>query len=585
MADDNNSRHRSSDAFDQEPTSPGGPRRDPLAELARMIGERDPFSEYSRRFHAQGASGPRVEPVPGYDTDPTPGYGDLRDGGLPVIAKPAESFDIDPAPRFGHEPGRDASGGAALRYGGQDSLMRSHDYPASAEWPNTSAAASSYSTDSCVPDSFVAPQDQPNPNEHHDDSGLYADSHHQPAIDDSRSDQLALDRAAYQLPPDDADMVPPLYPYDPGAGSIAPPHGNEFYHDTPKTSRRKGLLTVVAVLGLAVVGTAGAFGYRSFFHGATTSSPPPVIRASGEPSKIAAPPSNADSPVVKFSYDRFGDRDQNERLVERQEAPVEPQDIARTSVPRAVLLGAPINSGPSSVASSLGGTATTANPPSVLGEPRRVRTVPIRPDRPDPAANPQVVESQTKPAPAVSVAPLSRSTNMAATAPANPPLQVAPEPMEAAPRPAPSRAASSRPAARSASRPTPIPSPEPSANAPLSLSPDRVAQSPPNARAAAPLRTTSPPTRLASTPSAKGGYVVQVSSRRTEGEAEAAFRSLQARYSSVLGGHPHIIKRADLGSRGVYYRAMVGPFGSRHEAAELCGDLKAAGGDCIVQSN
>jgi len=30
----------------------------------------------------------------------------------------------------------------------------------------------------------------------------------------------------------------------------------------------------------------------------------------------------------------------------------------------------------------------------------------------------------------------------------------------------------------------------------------------------------------------------------------------------VLGSHAPLIKRADLGDKGVYYRAMVGPFGS-----------------------
>ena len=48
---------------------------------------------------------------------------------------------------------------------------------------------------------------------------------------------------------------------------MPPPHDDEFYDDAPRGGRRKGLLTVVAVLGLAVIGTAGAFGYRSLFSG------------------------------------------------------------------------------------------------------------------------------------------------------------------------------------------------------------------------------------------------------------------------------------------------------------------------------
>ena len=39
--------------------------------------------------------------------------------------------------------------------------------------------------------------------------------------------------------------------------------------------------------------------------------------------------------------------------------------------------------------------------------------------------------------------------------------------------------------------------------------------------------------------------------------------------------------RADLGEKGIYYRVRVGPFNDG-DAARLCGDLKAAGGDCIL---
>jgi cell division protein FtsN len=51
----------------------------------------------------------------------------------------------------------------------------------------------------------------------------------------------------------------------------------------------------------------------------------------------------------------------------------------------------------------------------------------------------------------------------------------------------------------------------------------------------------------------------------------------------VLGSQPHQIRKADLGSKGVYYRAMVGPFSNREQAVQLCSSLKQAGGDCVVQ--
>jgi hypothetical protein len=78
-----------------------------------------------------------------------------------------------------------------------------------------------------------------------------------------------------------------------------------------------------------------------------------------------------------------------------------------------------------------------------------------------------------------------------------------------------------------------------------------------------------------------GGYAVQVASERSENEAQAAFRMLQAKYPKRLGDRAVIIRRADLGAAGTYYRALVGPLRSADEAKRLCSGLKAAGADCI----
>lgn len=86
-------------------------------------------------------------------------------------------------------------------------------------------------------------------------------------------------------------------------------------------------------------------------------------------------------------------------------------------------------------------------------------------------------------------------------------------------------------------------------------------------------------------PARGGGYAVQISSRRSEAEARAAFRSLQAKYPRQLGGRHEFIRRADLGTKGVYYRALVGPFASAQEAENLCSSLRSAGGSCLIQRN
>jgi hypothetical protein len=98
-----------------------------------------------------------------------------------------------------------------------------------------------------------------------------------------------------------------------------------------------------------------------------------------------------------------------------------------------------------------------------------------------------------------------------------------------------------------------------------------------------------PPARTAALPSsaegAGGGFVVQLSSQKTESEAQSSFRSLQAKFPDELGSRQPIIRRADLGSKGVFYRTMIGPFGSAHEASQFCATYKAAGGQCVVPNN
>ena len=77
---------------------------------------------------------------------------------------------------------------------------------------------------------------------------------------------------------------------------------------------------------------------------------------------------------------------------------------------------------------------------------------------------------------------------------------------------------------------------------------------------------------------------VQVSSQKSEAEAQAAFRAMQAAYPNVLASRHAVIRRADLGSKGIYYRAQIGPV-SVQQADRLCNDLKAVGGQCFLQYN
>jgi hypothetical protein len=596
MADDNNSRYRSNDPYGRGP-APTSPANDPLAELARLIGRNDPFAEFGRepRPPAPRDTGPRYnDPPQAYGSEPAPRPGDeppLRFGSDPAphYNDPPQAYGSEPASRFGGEPlpgfGSDPApqyndppqpygSEPAARFGADDAPRYGNDQPAPDDWLGGAARAEPYPP----ADPFTLPL--PKAVERHDDAQGFEGTHSGPALEINPPDRSGFDPAGVEPAPEPPPFAPPLYPHEPGVGSMPPPHDDEFYDDAPRSNRRKGLLTVAAVLGLAVIGTAGAFGYRNFFGGSGASSPPPVIRASGAPSKVAPPPSKTDQTASKFSYDRFSDRGKDERVVVRQEKPVDAQDMAqssmaRTTLPAASTAGLPGKPSPGKsspgMPSNAGGSAA-ANPPSALGEPRRVRTVPIRPEEPDVAT------------PAQPAALPPRQARVAAVAPVNAPTQLEPPPAAAPARPpAAARATSTRTVPQ---RPSPAAPAAPAANAPLSLSANSSNSSSALPPPSAPPPRAAAPTRLASAPSGGGGrYLVQVSSQRSEADAQSSFRSIQAKYSNVLDGQSHVVRRADLGSRGVYYRAMVGPFGTREQAIKLCGSLKAAGGDCVVQSN
>ena len=294
-------------------------------------------------------------------------------------------------------------------------------------------------------------------------------------------------------------------------------------------------MTVAAVLALAVVGTGAAFAYRTYV-GSPRSGEPPIIKADNSPTKVVPAPGDGASAKTP---DRMVPGDGSEKIVSREEAPV---DVNSKSGPRVVFPPLNQNGSPPSVAS-----VTPAGPPPAgaangtmsNSEPRKIKTLAVKGDAADNGGVPAGAAAPAKPAPAARAA-----------APASAP----------APR---------NPSAANAS-----------ANAPLSLSPQ-----------GGPAADPAPPTRLATTnpvqttPSAGGGYLVQVSSQKNESDAQASYRALQSKFPGVLGSRPPVIKRADLGDKGVYYRAMVGPFGSTDEAAQFCGNLKTAGGQCVVQRN
>jgi hypothetical protein len=346
-----------------------------------------------------------------------------------------------------------------------------------------------------------------------------------------------------------------------------PEAGQEDYDDIPAPRRRIGVMAIAGIFALAVVGTAGAFGYRAVFGGTGTRMPPPVIKADTAPSKIV--PDSAAKDSSKLITERVGGPS-GEKIVSREEKPVDIKDKIATPV-----------FPPVTVAGNTGAGNTTGNNTGngvVAGEPRKVHTITIRPDQPMVADATASAPAPRQPAPVAMAEPQQARAAAPPLAPARPQQQVsapaprpAPAPMQAAPRVA-------------------APAPAHSANAPLSLNPDAGPGPAPAPRA--PTRTANAaPTSLAPAPSAnpasaaRGGYAVQVTSQRSEAEAQSAYRALQGKYGSVLGGRSMFVHKVELGAKGTYYRAMVGPFGSQSEAAQLCASLKSAGGSCLIQRN
>ncbi len=455
---------------------------DPLAELARLIGQTDPFSNFGRAN----------QPMPPRDSDayrrsepePEPEIDETLPAGPPPWMQRAAKQEAPPQQDF-----FDTSVHPLRRY-------------AAAHPP-------------AEPEYHEAPPFAAEPDQH-------------AQADPARYDEALYgqpDPGTYEAQQRDAAYADDPYAYQDG-------YGEEVEEE--QKPRRGGMMTVVAVLALAVVGTGGAFAYRTYM-GSPRSGEPPIIRADAGPTKVV--PAPAGDGVAKVP-DRMA-TGAAEKIVPREEAPVDVNAGPRQVFP-------PLNQNASPPTAAVPPAATvppTAKPaatPAASGtlagdEPRKIRTLAVKGDPADVAGTP------------------------------------APKPATT-PRPVPSPAA--------ARAPSPTANANASANAPLSLSPQGAQPAPAEPRAH--VASTNPAQAVSG---GGGGYVVQVSSQRNEADAQASYRALQGKFPSVLGSRAPLIKRADLGDKGVYYRAMVGPFGSSEEAAQVCGNLKTAGGQCVVQKN
>jgi SPOR domain len=464
-----------------DPRAPASAEGDPLAELARLIGQSDPFGDMGR------VNPPRTNAREAYQPAPAIDPGEVPAAGPPPWMQRANRREVPQ----------------------QDYLSPVHPLQRYA----ASQAAPAPDYQQAPP--FAEAEQQPDPSRY--DDALYGqldagaeESLHDPAYAD--------DAYAYQ---DD--------------------YGDGLEDQAQK--RRGGIVTVGAVLVLAVVGTGAAFAYRTYV-GSPRTGEPPIIRADAGPTKIVPTPSDGTAKLP----DRMSVGDGTEKIVPREEAPV---DVNAKSGPRVVFPPLNQNGNPPSAASVAPSGSTLASAGNGMlpnNEPRKIKTFSVHGDQADAAATPVTGTPSAPPA-----KPGSAAKSAAAPAPA-------------APRNPPTAANAS-------------------ANTPLSLVPGNQPESAPVVDTRTRVANTNPVQTAPSGGGASGGYLVQVSSQRNEADAQASYRALQGKFPSVLGSRSPVIKRADLGDKGVYYRAMVGPFGSSDEASQFCSSLKTAGGQCVVQRN
>jgi hypothetical protein len=501
--------------------------RDPLAELARLIGQADPRQSEPRNDF-------------GRDARPNP-----------------ESFDDAPRPLgadYAADHGRTKPG----RYAGDGNAEPQAQPPDPHLPPHDYAQPQGAGPRFNIREPSIAPEDA----EYYDDDAQgQAPSHDAPYRDNARyQDEEIGGGRSRALPP-----LPPQS-YDDGYDGEEQwqdegddqSYADQEYEDDGEGEgrpRRRGLTALVAILMLAGVGAAGAYAYRTVFGGPMLPTLPPVIHANDGPNRIIPPQASASAEAD------VANSGNGEQLVPREEQPVQiqPQDASPRSVStipvapqNAALASSPPDGSPFPaspiVAPPPAPSGAGSDQASGPGGPKKIHTVLIRPDQAAnagganvnlPSVPPSQQASRTKPAPA--------AKNGRA------PLAITPDGQASAPVPA---------------DPQPQPSPAPRT---------QVARAEPAPRSA-------PPAPAASA-AASGSFAVQVTSQRSEQDAQTAFQALQAKYPDKLGNRQAIIRQVDLGDKGVYFRAMVGPYGSRAEAANMCMTLKAAGGDCVVQPN
>ena len=346
-------------------------------------------------------------------------------------------------------------------------------------------------------------------------------------------------------------------------GVASQPGEEEEFEDGRALRRvnpRRKLISVGAGIAVVAVAVTGALTYKGL-SGSGHGGGVPVVQADTTPLKVA--PKVADGVEIpdqnRQIYDPKGKKDGQIKIVNREEQPLDVGEAARAA------------QGPSAGAAAQGGTTPGNGPFEAFGEPRRVRTVAVKPEAPPAPPPREAVQADAGPAPIPTM-----------VLPTDEPPQPKAKPSRQAAAGLPSATVAS-PEAPPAVTPVEAPPQKPTAVKPPPKAAQRVASVAP-AGAAAPDTTasTSPTDDAAVSSGPVGGFSVQLGVRGSAAEAKAAFRQMQGKYSQ-LAGKPELIRQAEVNGKTIY-RVRVGPL-EKSAAASLCSALQGQGGQCFVAKN
>jgi hypothetical protein len=299
--------------------------------------------------------------------------------------------------------------------------------------------------------------------------------------------------------------------------------------DAPPRSRR-AFLMVAALIGAIIVGGALAYGYKWVAGSSVPKAP--ILRADLAPNKMrpAQPGGKEFAYTDKKLLNRLDEQGGDAPKEIQTDSTVSPETGDDAAAPKKVKL------------ISITPTAPGSTPQIAPGDVAAANVVPV------------------KPAPPVVAVPGVSLDNLAPSSPpptrSLPPVIPAPPGQAVAPPPPPATPAPARVAATSV-----VPAETQPATSAASV--------PPAAKKVKPAAK--------STPSGANGYVAVLSSRKSRMDALKAYADMQQKYGDVLANKPADVQEADLGDKGLWYRAVVGPPGSREAATSLCGQLKSAG--------